>query len=212
MIKQATGAVLAIAVSGSAASAAVIAEYTFAGNTLTSSDTDPLSTATTFNNGVGYTNTGFTSNSRRVTGAGGFGSASNNADPLNGEYFTFTVTPTSPLDTLNIAGLSFDALRGGGSPDDVSAFYLIDGGPLTSFADISAETVSTAFNTESSGTLNLTANSSFEVRIVFHGNNQGNGSNRVDNVVLDGSVTVIPEPSSLAAVGLLGLVGLRRRR
>jgi hypothetical protein len=64
--------------------------------------------------------------------------------------------------------------------------------------------------------LNNNPNAAF--RIVFNGATSSTGSNRIDNIVVDGTsattTTTIPEPTTamLLISGLMGLIGLRRKR
>jgi hypothetical protein len=60
--------------------------------------------------------------------------------------------------------------------------------------------------------LNDNPNAAF--RIVFNGATSSTGTNRIDNIVVEGSPTSVPEPTTamLLLSGLSGLYGLRRRR
>jgi len=60
--------------------------------------------------------------------------------------------------------------------------------------------------------LNDNANAAF--RIVFNGATSSTGTNRIDNFVVEGSPSGIPEPASavLLLSGLSGLYGLRKRK
>ena len=60
--------------------------------------------------------------------------------------------------------------------------------------------------------LNNNPNAAF--RIVFNGATSSTGNNRIDNVVVEGTSTTIPEPTTavLLFTGLTGLLGLKRKR
>ena len=60
--------------------------------------------------------------------------------------------------------------------------------------------------------LNNNPNAAF--RIVFNGATSSTGNNRIDNVVVEGTSTTIPEPTTavLLFTGLTGLIGLKRQR
>jgi len=60
--------------------------------------------------------------------------------------------------------------------------------------------------------LNNNPNAAF--RIVFNGATSSTGNNRIDNVVIEGTSTTIPEPTTalLLFTGLTGLIGLKRQR
>ncbi len=222
----ATRIVAAVAVSAlaSTAGAAVLADYQFLGTTgnasLASTDTDAGSLASDFLDGVGYDSTGFSSQqpgaaangvSRQVNGAGTSSNALNNF--ATGDYFFFTVDPIAG-NQLNLDNLSFYADRSGSSPDRITAFILPNGVEADAIA-VASGTVGTNFPFFDSGDLSgiaeLQGLSSAEVRLVFRGNNTGNGDNRIDAVVLEGE-SVIPEPALAGVIGLAGLLGLRRRR
>lgn len=60
--------------------------------------------------------------------------------------------------------------------------------------------------------LNNNPNAAF--RIVFNGATSSTGNNRIDNVVVEGASTAIPEPTSvvLLLTGLAGVYGAKRKR
>jgi PEP-CTERM motif-containing protein len=73
-------------------------------------------------------------------------------------------------------------------------------------------TVPVVFNLTSIPGLNNNPNAAF--RIVFNGATSATGTNRIDNLVVDGSSTTIPEPATLALLGsgLTTLFGLGQKR
>ena len=79
--------------------------------------------------------------------------------------------------------------------------------PLTAFG-----TVPIVFDLSSIPGLNNNPNAAF--RIVFNGATSATGTNRIDNFVVEGSSTTVPEPATFALVasGLTALFGLRLKR
>jgi len=79
--------------------------------------------------------------------------------------------------------------------------------PATAFG-----TVPVVFNLSSIPGLNNNPNAAF--RIVFNGATSATGTNRIDNFVVEGSSTTIPEPATLALLGsgLTTLFGLGQKR
>jgi hypothetical protein len=73
-------------------------------------------------------------------------------------------------------------------------------------------TVPVVFNLSSIPGLNNNSNAAF--RIVFNGATSATGTNRIDNFVVEGSSTTIPEPATLALLGsgLTTLFGLGQKR
>lgn len=197
------------------ASAATLVGYNFNGNVVTPT-TGPFAgtTATNFTDGSGYSGS-FNNGARQVTNAGNGGSATSNADA--GNAFTLTLTALTP-GSLSLDGLQLSANRSGSSPDRITVFLTptknATAGTRYTFVDNAS--LSSADNSYGSLT-SLTSLTQFQgidsvfAEFVFHGNNQGAGSDRLDNVVLAGSV--IPEPSSVAMIlgGACILLGYRRR-
>jgi hypothetical protein len=131
----------------------------------------------------------------------------------NGRHLTFNV---STLGFSNIV-VSF-ATQGTSTGFNLNQFqYSLDG---ISFIDFSPPyTPATAFGSvplvftlSSIAGLNDNANAAF--RIIFNGASSATGTNRIDNFVVEGSPSGVPEPATavLLVSGLSGLYGLRKRR
>lgn len=131
----------------------------------------------------------------------------------NGRHITFNV---STLGFSNIV-VSF-ATQGSSTGFNNNQFqYSLDGITFVNFGP--AYTPATAFGSvplvftlTSIAGLNDNANAAF--RIVFNGASSATGTNRIDNFVVEGSPSGVPEPTTaiLLVSGLSGLYGLRKRR
>lgn len=208
-------------------SAAVLAEYDFTGSTGTTLDATPdftlsgiSATAISQNNLslFGYTLVG-TNPALQVRPSGTQASASPETAFTDANYFTFTVTPDVGQ-TISLSSLDFDAKAGFNS--GVRAFYVassvggftaanvlksdsLTGTLGTSFAGYSIDLTGAAFQ-------NLTSAATF--RFYIQADTTGR-SLEFDNIVLNGTVSAVPEPA--AAASLLGLAAVafavsRRRR
>jgi hypothetical protein len=143
-------------------------------------------------------------------------------------YFQFTITPDSGYQ-FDLTQLSFNygVQYGGSGPAYQSTFVVRSS--VDSFASdivsvpssISLTTTSTNTNTPNSATFdltgalfqNLTAATTFRIYIFDNSSATANIS-RLDNIQVDGSIALIPEPSSIALLlaGGIIVVALRRRR
>ncbi len=143
-----------------------------------------------------------------------------------GDYFQFTSSSVGYKDVA----VSFDAIGSGGGPRDFklqystggayadvagAAYSLIENAsPNTWTSGAAVPTTSYSFNLTAIPALNEQATIAF--RLVTTSNTSINGgtvgtagSSRVDNVVV--SATAVPEPAMLGLLGLMSLLGLRRR-
>ena len=131
----------------------------------------------------------------------------------NGRHITFNVSTLGFTDIV----VSF-ATQGTSTGFNSNQFqYSLDG---TTFVDFGPPytpasafgSVPVVFTLSSIVGLNDNANAAF--RIVFNGASSATGTNRIDNFVVEGSPSGVPEPATavLLLSGLSGLYGLRRRR
>ena len=131
----------------------------------------------------------------------------------NGRNITINVS------TVGLANIVFSfATQGTSTGFNSNQFqYSLDG---TTFTDFGSPYVPAAafgaipiiFTLSSITGLNNNPNAAF--RIVFNGATSSTGTNRIDNIVIEGSSTTIPEPASavLLVSGVSALVGLKRKR
>ena len=131
----------------------------------------------------------------------------------NGRNITFSVSTTG---FANIV-VSF-ATQGTSTGFNSNQFqYSLDGltfinfnvpyAPATAFGSTPL-----VFNLSAIPGLNNNPNAAF--RIVFGGATSSTGTNRLDNIVIEGTSATIPEPATaiLMLTGLSGLLGLKRKR
>lgn len=131
----------------------------------------------------------------------------------NGRHLTFNV---STLGFSNIV-VSF-ATQGTATGFNLNQFqYSLDG---ITFVDFGAPyTPAAAFGSAPvvfslAGIVGLNDNPNAAFRIVFNGAASATGTNRIDNFVVEGSPSGVPEPATavLLLTGLSGLYKLRKRR
>lgn len=204
-------------------SAAVIADFNFTGATQAlrgaSSDTELNSTAT-FAPIPNLTDVGTTDSTGGVAFIRASATSNNLADALT-DTDVFTVTIAADEDfVFNLTSLTFDY---GGSSDtiDLITNAVIHSGGSTVFnEEFNAGRVSAgaggSFDTGNSADLSgptfqgiTSATFTFAN---FDNTNSGSSTNRWDNIVINGEVVAVPEPSSIALLGLGGLALILRRR
>jgi hypothetical protein len=131
----------------------------------------------------------------------------------NGRHLTFNV---STLGFSNIV-VSF-ATQGTSTGFNSNQFqYSLDGITFVDFGSLYTPaaafgSVPIIFTLASIVGLNDNPNAAF--RIVFNGASSATGTNRIDNFVVEGTPSGIPEPASVVLLlsGLSGLYGMRKRR
>ena len=201
--------VLAVLAFACAAQAAIIAEYTFQGSVLTSSDAEANSTAGDFGVSAGsitYT----TSSSAGRMAAGGLIPVADSQNNWNGasqaaaKYFSFTVTPSSGYQ-ITITGLNFIYNVTTASAQNLG--WSIGGTSYDSFAR--AGTTPTAYT---SAAQSIVITEATTIHIDGWAATSSGGNFRLDNVVLNGNVTAIPEPATMGLLGLGALAMVLRRK
>lgn len=201
------------------AHAAVVAEYDFT-NTRLSTDTELNSSASSFANGSGFnTSTYYTSSpsstlnpSLPTVSTITDGTSATTAKTAN-DYYEFTLTPNAGYNA-SLTDLKLDfASYGSGGSRSFAVFSSIDSF-ATSIGTANASGTSFATTTISLSAAsfqNLTSAVTFRIYIWDDQNNSGKGS-LLDNVILDGTLAAVPEPSTWAMMGLgAGLLGAVQR-
>lgn len=221
------------------AGAATIADYDFQSSDFSSSDSEINSTAadliagisglgssnigTTFQDGEAF-ETGTTSPALAVKYSAAGATLSQPRANLqeaidNDRYLSFTITPLASQQ-IEFTTLSL-ALGKSSSGADINVSLLSDLSADPDFTSDSDEIDSTKTASVSNFTANLsfdlsslaTVNSATEFRLYFHTTaSTGSHDFSVDDIVLSGDVTPIPEPSTTALFGLGGLALILRRR
>lgn len=221
-----------------AAHGAVIAEYNFNDGTATATNVAGNVVADNFAAGPGIGL--FSTNAGAVAGVGGSLAATFNAASLPGsnddpgsstrtigenKFFEITLTPAAGF-KLDLSDITF---YGWGNPalsDDVEYTWFVrssetgevDLGTATSnlrVATASPPTTDSQFTIDLSGVTEL-QDVDGEVTLILGGfktalvNNAGNF--RIDDVVVNGNVALIPEPVSVSSLLGLGAMGMLRRR
>jgi len=204
-----TGASLWLVAAG--AKAQTLAQWNFNGNVLTPTTVGSGVSASSVSNG---SLTLFSATTNLLQGAPAAGATAGNNNIASAissnSYFQFTLTPTQ---AMTLSSLSFNA----GFPNNTSAV-------IRSSVDNFGSNLGSAVNggsTLAGYNFSLTGIPAFQnqtsavtFRVYLHGANN-NTASQFDDLTISGTTAVIPEPGTLALVGL-GMAGgaalLRRRR
>ena len=212
------------------AQADVVAGYDFASD-LSVTTEDANVTANDFTVGAGITGSGRSSGSKSLFARASLTDGANqislaNAIPAN-DYFSFTVDVAAGYE-MDLTNFQFDAgyTRNGSFEGKQFRTYLltsIDGfvtGGLIDFETVDA-TVNGASLQYPNGTTtislagaqfqNITTSAEFRLYLA---DNTGSADyiHRLDNITLNGTVSVIPEPATMGLLGIGGLVTMALRR
>lgn len=198
-----------------AAQASLIANYTFPSGGVTSSDTEANSTAGNFS-GTAKVLYSSTSESAYFKCS----DTPNTADFST--YFTFTVTPGSGFG-LNLSTLTFDSICNGTSTTNGNASFFVRSSVDAFASNIgltftetyikSGTSTGTQRSVDLSGATFQNLATATEFRIYVYDNIASSVAyDRIDNVVLNGDVSVIPEPATVGMMGLGALVAMLIRR
>ena len=203
---------------------AVIAQYGFDGQVMTSQDTDLNTVAGTLADG-GITGSALTYETRSA-GVRGNPVPSlywvtgdyNNGTILDGDYLSFTIAPNSgyQIDFTSLSVDHFNATNAGST-----VYFFSDQAGFASVSDAIGSVFLPDYDTTSNFTASVslaglaTATLATEFRIYFDTTASfTTGDVWTDNIVLQGNVTTnaIPEPSVVSVLGLAGMMILGRRR
>ncbi len=195
------------------ASAAIVT-YNFNSNSPSATTVDANASATDFAHGPGFGTSGtdaliFTNNRAEFkTPFSGGNTDSDGVNLADGEFGFIDITADSGFE-LDLDSLTFRSDRPGSAPDRMAVYYSLDNGTTTNFLNEIPSNSSTNFDLSS-----LSNQEDIRFFFVPNGNNQFNSGRfvSVDSIVLNGEVLAIPEPASLALLGLGGLCMLPRRR
>ncbi len=206
----------------SSASAALV-DYAFAGGSAAATLGDPNITAT---NAAWTHGTGFSGGGTAYANANGIAAGAGESAATT--YLTVSVTPANGYE-LNLTPFSYDsgyAAQPGIAGNELHYFVRSDANGdnfATTFSgsqksvDRSTAAPSYTMTGTTAFTLppslsHLTAATTFRIYI-FQDGATNNGNARVDNIIVDGTVALAPEPASvISLMGIGGLALLRRRR
>ena len=133
-----------------------------------------------------------------------------------GDYYQIS------LNTIGYSGVSvaWEQTRSSTGPAGFEAVLSVDGG--TTFSSLGSYTVNQVswsatvpVTTSSFGSLASAADNQASViirfKVVTAGTSTTTGTNRIDNISVNGTVVPVPTPGAIALIGVAGLVARRRR-
>jgi hypothetical protein len=219
-------AALAIAAfSIGSARADILANYPFTGSSQASTDADPNSTAGTFGDGAGWTST---IDASRGNGAPSISVISTLTDGTSqaaavtaNDYWTFTITPNAGI-ALNLSNLSFDYANYSNDATFPTETFFARSSQDSFGANLAAAVTSSTASAGAFATASISLGAAFqnvttpvEFRIyVSDGTTNANRGALLDNVVLSGTTSAVPEPATLMMLVLGGglLASIQRVR
>jgi hypothetical protein len=222
---------LTLTLAASSAQATVIAQYPFSGTVAQrplSTDTELNSTAGDFlerpSDPLNYW--GFSSAGNAFAQSRGTTASVANAVAAD-DYWSFTVTPSVGF-TLDLTTLTFDTIHNATSgtappnePDVNATMSVFVRSSIDGYASNIGSTFTQAWDTTTTGRSidlsapafqDITTATTFRLYVYDSGVDTSSNGLRLDNVVLNGEVLVVPEPSSTLLVGGFGSLMLLRRR
>ena len=202
--------VLAVLAFACAAQAAIIAEYTFTGSSAASSDAEANSTAGNFSVSSGTLLFTVTSSASWAAIGGSIpcGDSANGwnaSSQATAKNFYFTVTQSSGYQ-ITITSLNF--LYGITGTAAANAGWSIAGVSQDTFA----RTQSTIGVAYTSPAVSVVITEATTISIEGWAATSSSGNFRLDNVVLNGTVSSIPEPATMGLLGLGALAMVLRRK
>ena len=129
----------------------------------------------------------------------------------SGNYFTFTLTVPAGY-KVDVTGLQFDDVKENGmNASNWLLKYQVGSGPLTNGPGGSVHS-SWASNTAALSGLTNLQNTTLIFRLAPTSPSNNTKHWYLDNATLSGTVTVVPEPATVAILALGGLALLRKRK